>query len=115
MARPILIGFVQICALLIAGCAHEPPLVIHEPGPVVKIPAPVKCDAPDELTTTMQIQKPRFYAPFPSGKCDATIADCDVTSGLHQDGERDLIVMLARLKQRVAAWGAWADKCGGNQ
>ena len=85
--------------LVLAGCSTlpRPPAEIRTVE--VKVPVPVRRDAPGELLTPLKPGAlPRFVSP----------ADPKASSALTPDGERSLKEIIADLLARDAAWRAWA-------
>lgn len=79
-----------IAALLLAGCATEPT--------VVKVPVVERAVPPAELVAPIQPPGPIFTAPGGAG------ALACVDAG----GKDQLVDYITALRQRVAAWEAWA-------
>lgn len=92
----VLLGLLVTALLLLlalAGCATPPPRD-------VLIPVAVSATPPAELRAPMDFSRlPVFVSP----------ADPKATSGLTEEGERDIKRLLIDLLARVRAWESWGD------
>lgn len=81
-----------IAIILLAGCASTPPPV------TVNIPIPVRVVPPPELLEPLRPPSGVFVPP----------GDPRAIVGITEAGRGDLVSYVDALRQRLAAWTAWA-------
>lgn len=91
--------FALICAnaLWLISCAHAPaPITVTRPVEV-RVPVPVACEPPADLTADLTLPQPTFHSP----------TDAGVTSGLLPADETALMTRDGLLRKRLEAWASW--------